>query len=176
MEPEAVNTLVEEAEILRERMREEIGPSVPRELEHLFSETSLFFQEEILSIWRKSARFDELIDYILYQHEEFGGAELWKQVLLDLRLKDDEDRGHRLLDGLYPGRAKKFWAALKNYKRYPDNHLSAAACAEAKGTVMSVLYEHAFLLENKPEQEKNAQRVSLVRTRIWEIVNEKEIT
>jgi hypothetical protein len=175
MEPEAVNNLVKEAERLREKIKEEAAGNFPQELEHLLDETSVFFQEEILANWRGAERFDELIDYILYEYAEVGGSELWQQVLLDLRLKNDEDRAHKLLDGLYHGRAERFWVALRNVKKHPKNHLGAATCLEAKGLVMAVLYEHAFLLENKPESKQNPERVALVRKRIWEVFGEQKI-
>ncbi len=176
MEPEALHTLENEVEALKEKVKSELNCDIPEDIEYLFSETAFFFQEEALENWRRSERFDELIDYILWNYAEGGGVDFWKQVLLDLRLKKDEDRAHKLLDGLYYGRASRFWVALKNYRKYPENHLSTAACSEAKGSVMAVLYEHAFLLENKPESEQNRDRVELVRNRIWEISNEQKST
>ena len=135
-----------------------------------------FFQKETLAEWRRQEKYDELIEYILYQYEENGGEEFWQQVLLDLRLKKDEERAHKLLNGLYPKRAEKFWVALKNYKKYPNNHFCAANVAKAKGEVMKVLYEHAFVLENKPEEDQNQELVKLVRKRIIEIYTEQKST
>ncbi|MBU2985952.1 hypothetical protein KO528_11360 [Saccharophagus degradans] len=169
MEPDAVNTLEVEAEALKQKVINDLGENIPKDIEYLFNETAFFFLEEALANWRRSERYDELIEYILWNYKEKGGVEFWKQVLLDLRLKKDEDRAHKLLDGLYKGRSKRFWVAQKNFKKYPENHFSATACAQAKGEVMEVLYEHAFLLENKPEKEQNNERVQLVRQRIWEI-------
>jgi len=103
-------------------------------------------------------------------------SELWQQVLLDLRLKKNDRLAHTLLNGLYPARAEKFWVALKNYQDNADNHFSAASYAKAKGEVMTVLYEHAFLLENKPKKEQNQELVNLVRSRITEINDEQQIT
>lgn len=80
MEPEAINTLVEEAEVLREKIRRELEGNVPKELEYLFNDTCEFFEEEVLANWRRAERHDELIDYILYQYPEDGGADFWKQV------------------------------------------------------------------------------------------------
>ncbi|MBB1307812.1 hypothetical protein [Pseudoalteromonas sp. SR43-5] len=176
MEPEALNTLELEAENLKQKVKDDLGENIPKDIEYLFCETAFFFLDEALANWRRFERYDELIEYILWNYKEKGGVEFWKQVLLDLRLKKDEDRAHRLLDGLYAGRSKRFWDALKNFKKHPENHFSAATCAQAKGEVMEVLYEHAFLVENKPEAEQNTERVQLVRQRIWEISSEKRVT
>lgn len=176
MEPESVNALAEEAENMKAEVLQYFSGKPPERIRHLFGDMSFFFQEEVLAEWRKQERFDELIEYILYQYEEGGGEEFWQQVLLDLRLKKDEVRAHRLLDGLYPARAERFWMALQNYRKHPDNHFSAASCAKARGEVMSVLYEHAFLLENKPKEEQNDALISLVRSRISEIIGERKIT
>ena len=160
MEPDSVNRLVEEAEELRKEVLSCFSGDPPEKIKYLFGDTSFFFQEEALAEWRRQERFDELIEYILYQYEETGGEEFWQQVLLDLRLKKDEARAHKLLNGLYPARAEKYRIAVKNYKKHPENHFSAANCAKAKGEVMKVLYEHAFVLENKAEEEQNKEEES----------------
>ena len=176
MEPKALNTLEIEAEALQEKVKSDLGGNIPKDIECLFSATSFFFLEQTLANWRRSERYDELIEYILWNYAERGGAEFWKQVLLDLRLKKDEKRAHRLLDGLYVGRSKRFWEALRNSKKHPENHFAVAACAQVKGEVMEVLYEHAFLLENTPEAEHDIELVQLVRQRIWEISSENRVT
>lgn len=176
MEPAAVDLLEQEAERMKEELLQYFSGKPPERIEHLFSEASFFFQEEILGEWRKQGRYEELVDYILYQHEEAGGEELWQQVLLDLRLRNNEALAHKLLNGLYPARAEKFWVSLKNYKENPENHFSAAACAKAKGEAMKVLYEHAFLLENKPKAAQSQELINLVRSRITEINDEHQST
>ena len=173
MEPEAVNTLAEEAGKMKEEVLESLSGNPPDQIKYIFSDMSSFFQDEVISKWRIQERFDELIDYILYQHDEHGGENLWQQVLIDLRLKKDEVRGSKLLDGLYPGRVRLFWIALENYKKHPDNHFCAAAFDKAKGEVMKVLYEHSYLLENKVEKEQNLKLVEMTRTKINEIHNAK---
>ncbi len=95
-------------------------------------------------------------------------------MLLDLRLKKDESRALRLLEGLYPGRAEKFWIKVKNAKKFSDNYLSAVGVAIAKGEVMKVLYEHAFILENKPEENRDEQKIQEVQNKINEILSEKK--
>jgi len=176
MEPESVNTLVDEAEKLKKEVLSSFSGKPPEKIEYLFGDMSDFFHEETLAEWRRQERFDELIEYILYQYKEAGGEEFWQLVLLDLRLKKDEIRAHKLLNGLYPARADAFWVALKNYKENPDNHFSASKCAKTKGEVMKVLYEHAFVLENKPNDEQNKELVNLVRSRINEIAHEQKTT
>lgn len=176
MEPESVNKLVDEADELRKQVLSEFSGKPPEKIEYLFGDMSSFFEEETLAEWRRQERFDELIEYILYQNEETGGEELWQSVLLDLRLKKDETRAHKLLNGLYPARAEAFWVALDNRKKYPENHFSVSNCAIAKGEVMKVLYEHAFVLENKPNEQQNKELVELVRSRINEIANEQKNT
>lgn len=176
MEPKFIHTLVVETENLREEVLSSFSGKPPEKIEYLFGNMSDFFQEEVLAEWLRQERFNDLIEYILYQHAESGGEVFWQQVLLDLRLKNDEARAHKLLDGLYPARADVFWAALKNHKKYPENHFSAANCAKAKGEVMKVLYEHAFVLENKSKEEQNQELVNLVRSRINAISNQQKIT
>ncbi|MCG8672617.1 MAG: hypothetical protein MI867_24660 [Pseudomonadales bacterium] len=173
MEPESINRLVKEAEEVKCSVRDRMGDNIALELSHLFDDTCYFFEEYVLGQWQLEKRFDELIDYILYLYADGGGNDFWKQILLDLRQGEDEDRGHKLLDGLYSGRLNQYKIARRNFKKNPNNHFSAAACAEAKGEVMKVLYEHAFLLENKPEHELNHERVALVRERIWLIERDK---
>lgn len=168
-EPEAINTLVAEAQSLKDEISGQFRGQIPSRIEGLFSDMSWFFQEQVLSEWRKAERFDELIDYILYQHEEHGGEELWSQVLLDLRLKKDEARAVRLLNGLFPARAENYWISFKNYKKHPDNHFCAADLAIRKADVMKVLYEHAFILENKKPENQDLQAIEEIRNKIWAI-------
>lgn len=173
MEPESVNKIAERAEQMRREVMQGFSGNPPELIEYLFGDRSFFFLEEALTEWRRQERFDDLIQYVLYQYADGGSDDFWQQLLLDLTLKNDEQRAHTLLDGLYEGRARKFRTALKNYRKHPDNHLSAAACAVAKGAAMKILYEHAFLLENKPEALQNKERIEMVRARIREILSEK---
>lgn len=68
MEPKALNTLAKEADELRTNTLETFSGSLPDSIAYIFNDTSEFFEQEVLVIWRMSERFDELIDYILYQH------------------------------------------------------------------------------------------------------------
>ncbi|ABC28907.1 hypothetical protein HCH_02076 [Hahella chejuensis KCTC 2396] len=171
MEPQAVNTLVDEAESLQESVSGQLKGCIPDELKHLFKDTSLFFQEEILAQWRIQERYDELIDYILYQHEEHGGEDFWKQVLLDLRLKKDEVRAFRMLEGLLPKRLDRVKVCSKNLKKYPDNYLSAANLGVAKGEALKVLYEYAYILENKPADQIDKAKVKKVKGQIEKVLS-----
>jgi len=170
LEPQAVNTLVVEAESLKVSVLNQLNGSGARELKHLFNETSLFFQEEVLAQWRIQERYDELIDYILYQYEEHGGESFWSQVLLDLRLKKDEVRAIRMLEGLLPKRLEKVKVCSKNLKKYPNNYLSAASLGIAKGGALKVLYEYAYILENKPADQIEEVKVNKVKTLIEKVI------
>ena len=176
MEPDAVNKLAEEAEDMKKEVLALFPGKLPSRIKHLFGDMSIFFDEEVISEWRRQERFDELIEYILYQYDERGGEEIWQQVLLDLRIKNDEIRANKLLDGLYLGRAELFWVALKNSNEHPDNHFSAANLAKARGEVMKVLYEQAFIAENKPEEEQDTTQVEKVRSKIQEILSGEKVT
>src|SRR5687768_7713762 len=105
MEPESVNKIANRAEEMRAEVLRSFSGKPPQLIEYIFGDTSFFFLEEALAEWRRQEKYDELIEYILHVYAESGGEELWQQVLLDLRLKKDEQRAHKLLDGLYPARA-----------------------------------------------------------------------
>ena len=169
MEPDSLNTLAKESESLKEEVLASLSGKPPEKLAYLFCDTSYFFTDETLAEWRRQERYDELVEYILFNYEEGGEFHFWKQVLLDLRLRKDEIRAHTMLDGLYPGRLEKFKGALNKLKKHPENHFCIAAFYKAKGDVMDLLYEHAFLLENKPEQDQNRALVDMVRKRILDI-------
>jgi hypothetical protein len=163
MEPVSVNTLVEESEELKRSVLEGLSGEIPSQLRHLFNETNMFFQDEVLSQWRNLERYDELIDYIVYQYGEQGGEDLWKQVLLDLRLNKDVDKAIRLLDGLLPGRMGLYKSASKNSKKFPNNYLSAVSLSVITGEVMKVLYEYAFLLENQSADMRDEAKIKYIK-------------
>ncbi|MEJ2743804.1 MAG: hypothetical protein P8176_15370 [Gammaproteobacteria bacterium] len=169
MEPDAVNTLADEVESYRLKTLKELPTS--SELRKLYSETSTLPRDEILGRWRLDERFDELVDYVIYQYEEGGGEFFWKQLLLDLRLKKDEGRAFRLLEGLLPKRLDKVKVCSKNLKKYPDNYLSAANLVIAKGEALKVLYEHAYILENKPADQIDKAKVKKVKTQIEKVLS-----
>ncbi len=170
MEPQAVNTIVEEAESLKEAVSGSLKGRIPNELKHLFKETSLFFQEEVLAQWRSQERYDELVDYIIYQYEEHGGEQFWKQILLDLRLKKGEGSAFRMLEGLLPARLDRVKVCSKNLEKYPENYLSAASLGIAKGEALKVLYEYAYILENKPADQIDKAKVKKVKTQIEKVL------
>ncbi|WMS88923.1 hypothetical protein [Pleionea litopenaei] len=172
MESKAANTLVKEVEKLKKKAKADLSGNLPAALEHLFSEDSLFFDEEILTQWRRDERFDELIEYVSYQYDERGGEEFWKQVLLDLRLKKEEKKALKLLDGLLPGRMKLLKAAKKNLDKFPGNYLSETTYLVAKGEVLKVLYEYAFIIENKPAEQVNKSDSEKIKKKIQKILNE----
>jgi len=176
MEPESVNKLAEEAEDLRKDVLGLFNGNIPDKIKYLFGDTSFFFEEEIVAEWRRTERFEELVEYLLYQYEESGGEEICAQVLLDLRLKHNVKLAIKLLDGLCRIREEKFWIALKNYKKYPKNHFSKAALCKAKGILMSLLYEYAYILENRPIEQQDKELVESVKIRIDTVFNEQKIT
>ncbi len=170
MEPKAINTLVEEAELLKAKAKKEISNSLPESLQHLFSDNSEFFVDEVLAQWRREERFDELIEYVLYQYSERGGEVFWKQVLLDLRLKKDEERAIQMLEGLIPGRMELCMIAQKNVKRFPDNYLSAANLLIAKGEVLKVFYEMAYILENRSAREIDKKKIASIKSEVEKLI------
>jgi hypothetical protein len=76
-EPKALNTLTEESEELRSRMRSALPDGLPSEVESLFDEFSELFSELTINQWREEKRFDELIDYMVYQYDKFDGHKPW---------------------------------------------------------------------------------------------------
>ena len=153
MEPKSLNTLVVESEKLKKTVQKNASKGILKDIEHLFSDNSFFFDQEVIANWRRENRFDELIDYIIYQYSDRGGEELWKQVLLDLRIIKDDQRCFRLLDGLLPGRKELLKVALKNEKKYPNNYLISAEVGICKGEVLKLYYEYAYIVENRAADE-----------------------
>lgn len=174
MKPEAVDVLASEADQLKRDILNDLAGSPPAKMAHLFSDSSFFFQEEVLSKWREQGRFDEIIDCVLYQYDERGGEEFWKQVLLDLRLNEDYDRAFRLLDGLLPGRMEQYRAAAKSKKRFPSNYLSAANLSIATGEVMKVLYEYAYILENRSPDKVDKMKICRIKGEIEIILSAQQ--
>lgn len=171
MEPKSKSTLISEAESLQESVSDQLNGAVPSELKHLFKDTSLFFQEEVLAKWRIQERYDELVDYIIYQYEAQGGEIFWKQILLDLRLKKDEARAFRMLEGLLPARLDQVKVCSKNLKKHPDNYLSSANLGIAKGEALKVLYEYAFILENKPADKIDKVKVKKIKAQVEKVLS-----
>ena len=172
MEPDAINTLVKETESLVRDLRSEFKDGVPDRIKSIFSDTSKYLEVVITDEWRQHKRYDELIEYISYLYGEHGGERLWTQVLLDLRLNGDEKRALRLLGNLCPGREEKFWIAVEKANEFPDNYICKVEVAKKKGDVMKVLYEYAYILENKPSHERNEEEIEEIKERILEIINE----
>lgn len=170
-EPKCVNKLSEQAEKLRDETASCFVGTLPAAVQSVFSDMSFFFHEQVAFQWLAECKYDDLIDYILYEYEETGGEELWGQLLLELRQNNEEDKADRLLDGLYPARSELLIETVQNLKKEPDNHFGIANVAKARGEVMKVLYEHAFLLENKPKEQQNDVLVNKVRDRIKYIMN-----
>lgn len=175
MEPKAVNTLVKESENLRLKILNELNTPPPAEISHLFDETSQLFDKEIISSWRLEKRFDELIDYIIYMYGDYGGDEVWMQVLLDLRNFDGGDKkAMRLLEGLLKGRKRKYNSALKLAKKRPDSYFAQMSLAIHKGTLLKILYEYAYLLENKDEKLRDEKIIKSLKQKIESILVEKQ--
>ena len=170
-EPQAVNTLTEEAESLRTAVKNCFQSETPDAVERWFGDSSRVFEDEVLARWRLHERFDELIEYIIYQHEEHGGEELWQQVLLDLRLKKDDQRAIRLICGLIPSRLERIKIHAKRLKTYPDNYLIEANLGIAKGEALKLLYEHAFILQNKPSHEIDTGETGRIRQQIRDVIS-----
>ncbi len=171
MEPKVLETLTKESEELKNKVLYELNNNVPKDIKHFFSDTAEYFRDEILANWRLQKRYDELIEYIHYQYDTGGGEEFWKQVLLDLRaIEKDEKRALRLLQGLLPGRIAMHKATLKKMKQYPDNYILDIGLAKCVGEIMSVYFEIVFILENKPEEFKNQKEIAKVKKEIKKIL------
>ena len=168
MAPKVMDELAEEIAALRREAAAAFPSNLPPWIASILDESSLYLEEQVISKWRRERKYDEVIDYILYQFPDSGGTELWRQVLLDLRLEGHFDRGHRLLEGLFQGRLERFKVAAEKLRQHPENHFALAEASKREGELAEVLYEHAFLLENRPDDEKDTTLVGLVRERIFE--------
>lgn len=174
MEPEAVNKILEESEILRIKVLDELNAEPPEEIKYIFNEYSSFFEALIFEKWREQERFDALIDYILYEYEYGKGEEIWTQVLLDLRLKNDENRAFKLLRGLMAGRSELFWDAINSRSKKNDSLFLEMAIAEKKGHLIKVLYEYVFIVENKKEEDKDHILIKKIHHQIKEVLEEQK--
>jgi hypothetical protein len=170
MKLNAIDTLTVEAEALRLKTFERVTGELPDILQQLFGDASEFFSEEMITQWRLAGRFDELIDYIHYQYGDKNGDFLWKQILLDLRLIKDDLRAIRLLEGLVSGRMETLNAAKKNFKKFPNNYLAAATVCIAKAEVLKILYEVAFILENRPIHTIDKKKTEQVKNQILKVM------
>ena len=57
----AWDKLAKEAEELRLDTLAQLGEEPPRKIKHLFSDSSRFFEKEVIVNWRETKRFDDLI-------------------------------------------------------------------------------------------------------------------
>lgn len=137
-----------EAADLLHSTRAALDAGTPSVVDGLFGDYSRFFEEEVISSWRKQARYDDLVDYLTSEHQDAGGDDLWKQILLDLRILENWPLAMRLLDGLLAGRVEMAEIKLKNVRRFPGNHLSFANLMIVLGELMKILYEYAYIIEN----------------------------
>lgn len=170
-EPKALNTLISESEDLKDRTRKELPQELPAEIETLFGDWSEYFSEQVIFKWREEKRFDELIECILYQYEEFDGHPPWEQVLLDLRISKDEFRAERLLEGLLKQREKKLRGTLAKLKKKPHDLNLEVALTIHKASVLVLLAELEFIIANKSEDGLDKDKLEALRKRIKKIQN-----
>ena len=172
MEPDSVNKILEESESLRKKVLGKLNDLPPEDIKYIFEEYSPFFEQQIFEKWREQERFDELIEYILYNYECDKGEEEWTQVLLDLRLKNDEIRAFKLLQGLIAGRSELFWEAVNRRSKKTKSLFLEMAIAEKKGNLVKVLYEYIFIVENKKEEDKDHFLIEKLHRQIKEVLDE----
>lgn len=98
---------------MKQGVANELEGQAPEELATIFSDTSVYFRDDVLSRWRIAKRYDDLTDYISYVYFDHDGDTFWGQALLDLRMLKDSEGALRLLEGLLPGRRAKYRAMLK---------------------------------------------------------------
>lgn len=77
-----------------------------------------------------------------------------------------------MLEGLLPGRMELYKAAVTNRNKYPNNYLSAATLAIVKGEVIKVLYEYAFILENRPVDQIDKEKIKKIRGKMEKILSD----
>jgi hypothetical protein len=168
-EPAALNNLTSERKELANRIRKQLPDVLPQEIEALFNEWSDYFNEQVILRWREEKRFDELIDYLIYQYEIFDGHPPWEQILLDLRLEKDESRAIRLLEGLLKEREKRLRGTLSKLKENPDNLNLQVALTIHKASVLALLAEMEFIIANKPKESIDKAKVESLRKRIKKV-------
>ena len=170
MGPDAVNTAAREAEELRLSVAASLSEELPKSIQPTFGENSTLFDEVVIAQWRVSHRFEELVEYLLYMYAESGGDELWKQVLLDLRMRNEIALANKLLDGLFEGRLPAFKNAVRQLKKFPDNYICSLGVEKARGRLADVLYEQAYLAENVPSDAKDRERIAGIKDKLAAIM------
>lgn len=171
----AYNKIAEEAEELRFKVLKKMGVQPPEEVAFLFNEYSHYFEEIIFEKWREEKRFDELIDYVLYQYDHAGGEAVWSQVLFDLKLNNEEVRALKFLQSLIAGRSVLFWDSVNKRKNGEKNNIyTEIAIANNKGELTKVLFEYLYILENQKKDLQNKNIIQKLHNQIFEIINEEK--
>lgn len=170
-EPQALNTLIDESDKLKAQTRKLLPETIPAGIEFIFGDWSDYFTDQILCQWRENKRFDELVDYLIYQYDEFDGHKPWNQVLLDLRLNNKKSLAIRLLEGLLKKREKKLATTLAKLKNEPDNLNVQVALTIHKASVLSLLAEIEVLLLMEPVGEADKVQHGKLREKIQKIQN-----
>jgi len=158
-----LNKLDARALEIRQSAESQIAGKIPDELVGLFSDNSFFFQEEAIADWRRSKKYDELIEYLIERFSDSGGEEMWSQILLDLRLEEEFSKAEELLSGLAKGRKEAVEIAGRNLEKHPNNYLIPVQLAITIGELMKILYEHAFLLENMESSQRDISKIKQIQ-------------
>jgi len=170
-EPKAINDLALESENLKNQTRDSLPRELPIEIESLFGDWSNHFSDQVIFKWREDKRFDELIDYLLYQYQSFDGHAPWEQILLDLNMEKDKKRAIRLLEGLLKEREKILRSTLKKYKEDPENLGLQVALTIHKASVLKLLAEMEYSLCLKSQDDIDSELLNKLRKRIKKVQN-----
>ena len=168
-EPEALNTLASERAELKIRVRELLPEKLPLEIESAFGDWSEYFTDQVIHQWREDKRFDEIIDYLIYQYDEFDGHKPWGQVLLDLRLNNEKSKAVQLLEGLLMKREKMLISTLSKLKKDPENLNLQVALTIRKASVLSLLAEIEFVIHVKPVEDSYKEQHEKLKRRIKKV-------
>ena len=168
-EPVALNTLVSERNKLEASVRKLLPENLPYEIDLFFGEWPDYFTEQIVFRWRDDKRFDELIDYLVYQYGAFDGHPPWQELLQDLRFEKEEPQAIRLLEGLLKEREKTLEISLSKLEQDPNNLNIQVALTIHKASVLQLLAEMEFVIANKAKEDIDTAKVESLRKRMQRV-------
>ena len=139
-----------EDKLAKEVLKEESGleSQLGRDLTYL---EMTRVQDDVLMKWIENKKYDDLINYILYQYECDDGFKWWKPVLYDLENIKDIKRIKKLLNGLLPCRLVRFKENLKYAKKEFVGNMANAI--EYKYKVLEILNNYFQTMSRLGEQE-----------------------
>lgn len=175
-EPKAVDQFADEFDELKKNIRDNLWEGAPEVLVRFSGEYNEMLSFAVIDKWFGEKKYDELIDYILYQlQDEYVDLYLWKiirELVFELNKSDQLKSVNRLLDGLLKSRKKIYKVKKRNYKENPDNYLSYAQVEIGKANMLRLLYEKAWVYLNHKETNIHKEEITNIENEIKRIASD----